>query len=194
MRRWLILGAALVSGCTALSAQEDRTRYFILKPLAVPERQPVSGFARSVGLGPFAIPDHLEAMLVTRLADNQITISDTDRWAEPLHEGLSTALRQDLIRLLGTERIVIYPWESSAQPDLAVRVEVLQFERTRRGTVELAARWSVERGSDRTPIVTEETRVSKPVRGTDSNAAAMALSSAVLVLSRNIAAAIRSAP
>jgi uncharacterized lipoprotein YmbA len=193
-RRWLVIGAALASSCAALSAQEDRTQYFVLKPLAVPERQPVGGFARSVGLGPFTIPDHLETMMVTRLADNQIAISDTDRWAEPLQQGLSTVLRQDLIALLGTERVVVYPWESSAPPDLAVRVEVLQFERTTKGTVDLAVRWSIERGSDRTPLVTQETRLSKPTHGTDTKAAAAALSSVVVALSKDLAAAIRTAP
>jgi uncharacterized lipoprotein YmbA len=189
-----MLAAALATSCAALSAQSDRTQYFTLKPLAAPERQPVSGFTPSLGLGPFEIPDHLETMIVTRLADNQIVISDTDRWADPLTQGLSSVLRQDLIALLGTERVVLYPWDVGAAPDLAVRVEVLQFERSTRGTADLAARWTLERGKDRTPLQTIETRVTRPIHGTDTRAAAAALSSDVVVLSQNIAAAIRAVP
>ena len=193
-RGWLALVAALTGGCAALSPQADRTQYFVLKPLAAPERQPVGGFDRVLGLGPFTIPDHLETQLVTRLAANEIAISDTDRWAEPLRDGFSSALRQDLIALLGTERVLIYPWDLSSPPDLAVRVEVLHFERTVKGTAELAVRWTLEQGTDRTPLLTEETRVSQPIRGTGTRAAVAALSSAIVVLSRNIAAAVRAAP
>jgi uncharacterized lipoprotein YmbA len=184
----------LTVSCAALSPQADRTQYFVLKPLAVPEREPVGGFARSVGLGPFVIPDHLQTMMVTRLSENQIFISDTDRWADSLREGLSNVLRQDLVALLRTEHVILYPWQLSAAPDLAVRVEVLRFERTTKGTANLAVRWTLERGADRTPLLTEETRVTQPMVGKDANAAAAALSSAVTALSREIAAAIRAAP
>jgi uncharacterized lipoprotein YmbA len=188
------IALALLGSCSFLRPQADRTQYFLLKPLAVPERQPVGGFARTVGLGPFDIPDHLETTLVTRLAANQIAISDTDRWGEPLRDGLPRVLRQNLIALLRTERVLVYPWDLSASPDLAVRVEVLQFERTIQGMANLAVRWTLERGADRTPLLTEETRVSEPIRATGTRAAVAALSSAVVVLSRSIAAAVRAAP
>ena len=182
-------------GCSALSPQADRTRYFVLRPLAVPERQPVSGgTSYSIGIGPVVVPDHLEHGLVTRLSGDEITISDTDRWAEPLHELVSHALRQNLTALLHTERMRAYPWELSEAPDLAVTVEILHFERTARRTVDLAARWTIERGSDRTALATEETRVSKSLAAPGSGDAAAALSSALVVLSRNIAQALRRVP
>ena len=192
MKRTIALLA--LAGCSALSPQPDRTKYFVLRPLAVPEREPVGGFDRSIGIGPILIPDHLERGLVTRLDHDEIAISDTDRWADPLHDSLSRGLRQNLTALLHTDRIVLYPWELSASPDVAVTVEVLQFERTARGTANLTARWTLERGSDRTPLVTEETRVSRPIQGTDTGAAVAALSSALVVLSEHIASAVRRLP
>jgi len=189
-----VFAAMLVLGCSVLSPQPDRTRYFLLRPLAVSERQPVGGFDRSLGIGPIVVPDHLERGLVTRLARDEIAISDTDRWAEPLREGLGRGLRQNLIAILHTERILLYPWEPSASPDVAATIEVLQFERTAKGTADLAVRWTLERGPDRIPLLTEETRVSQPIRGNDPRAAVAALSSALTVLSRQIAAAVRRLP
>jgi uncharacterized lipoprotein YmbA len=185
--------AYLAAGCSALSPQPDRTKYFLLKPLALPERQSVNGSGLAVGLGPVAIPDHLQHQLVTRLADNEIALSDTDRWADTLRECFTTGLRENLIVLLGTDRIFIYPWDLSASPAVAVAVEVLRFERTAKGTVELAARWTIERGSDRARLLTEETRVSQPIQGVETRAAVAALSSALVVLSGQIASAVRRA-
>ena len=70
----------------------------------------------------------------------------------------------------------------SAPPDLAIKIEVLQFESTTRGTAEVAARWSIERGSDRTPLLTGETSVSEPIRGTDTRAAVAGLSAEATLL------------
>ena len=158
-------------------------------PLPSENRWSVSN--RSVGIGPVTVPDHLEDYLVTRLADQEIFISDTDRWGEPLHESLQHVLRQDLMTLLGTERIQLYPWGPSAPPDLAVALEVLHFEREVTGTAAVTVRWSIQRGSDGAPLLTKETSIREPIRGKDSRDAAAALSTALGMLSRQIAAEIR---
>jgi len=72
--------AQLAAGCSALSRQADTTKYFVLTPLATSERAPADAFDLAVGVGPLTIPDHLDDYLVTRLADEEIAISDTDRW------------------------------------------------------------------------------------------------------------------
>jgi uncharacterized lipoprotein YmbA len=191
MRRAWFLVAAL-AGCAALKPQADRTQYFLLEPIAAPSRHPVAGFDRSVGVGPIVVPDHLAAALVTRVANNQIAISDTERWGEPLRDGFGTTLRQDLAVLLGSDRVVAFPWEAGAAPDLAVQVELRRFERTG-GAVELAARWSVVRGADRTPITVEETRLQRASSG-DARAAVGALSATVADLARQIATALQRVP
>ena len=183
--------AAFMGGCSALSAQADATRYFVLTPSSASERKPIVGFDRSVGIGPVTVPDHLEDYLVTRLADQEIFISDTDRWGEPLHESLQHVLRQDLMTLLGTERIQLYPWGLSAPPDLAVALEVLHFQREVTGSAAVTVRWSIQRGSDRAPLLTEGDLDPRAHPGNDSRDAAAALSTALGMLSRQIAAEIR---
>ena len=138
MRLGVTLVAALTiaestTGCSALSAQPDMTRYFVLTPLAARGREP-GGFDRVVGIGPLKVPDYMEQQLVTRLASEEIAISDVERWSEPLDDALNAVLHQNLVALLGTERIIAYPWDLSAPPDLAVTLNVLQLERTTKGT------------------------------------------------------------
>jgi uncharacterized lipoprotein YmbA len=188
-----LAAAELMVACAALSSQPDLTRYYVLTPMAAP--QPVAvGFDLSVGVGPVTVPDHLEDQLVTRLADQEVAISDTERWSEPLHDAVSGLLRQNLVALLGTQRIMLYPWDPKAPPDLAVTLELMQFERTTRGTVDIKARWSIEQGPNRTPLLMNETSLIQPIPGTDSRAAVAALSAALNNLSLQIAMDIRRAP
>jgi uncharacterized protein len=182
--------AAIVSGCSALSAQPDRTRYFVLTPLAVSERPRTPAVQATVGVE-VKVPDSLNRYLVTRLSNNEIAISDTDRWADPLGEALSRVLRDNLAVLLSTQRVLVFPWESSSPPDIIVEVDLLQFEQSSRRSAEITARWSVARGSDRGEAHTEQTSVSEPMVGTDAQAAAAALSAGLGRLSRDIAAGVR---
>jgi uncharacterized lipoprotein YmbA len=185
--------AELTAGCSALSSQPDLTRYYSLTPIESRRPMPV-GYDLSVGIGPVTVPDHLEDQLVTRLADEEVVISDTDRWSEPLRDGVSGVLRQNLTRLLGTQRIFIYPWDPKIPPDWAVTLEILQFERTAKGTADLKARWSIGQGSNRAPVVIREAVVSQPIEGTDPRATVSALSAALNNLSQQIAMDIQRVP
>jgi uncharacterized protein len=183
--------AELTVGCSALSSQPDLTKYYVLTPIAAPQG---IGFDRSVGVGPVTVPDHLEDQLVTRLADQEVAISDTERWNEPLRSAVSGVLRQNLIALLGTQRILLHPWEPKSAPDLAVTLEILQFERTTKGTANVKARWSIEQVSNRTSLLIKEASLSQPIQGTDTRAAVAALSAALGNLSQQIALDIRRVP
>jgi uncharacterized lipoprotein YmbA len=188
---WLtaLTSVGLVGGCSALSPQPDRTKYFTLSPVAASERAPalVGPVERTLGIGPVTIPDQLEDGIVTRMSSEEVAISDNDRWGQPLRDSLVTVLRQNLVRLLGTQHVVIFPWQPSSAPDLAVSLELLHFERTTAGTVELSARWSVERGAGGPPLLINETSITRPYEGTDTRAAVAALSLALADLSRLIA-------
>lgn len=183
----------LATSCSVLSSQPDLTRYYVLTSVAAPDAEAFA-FERSVGVGPVTVPDHLEDQLVTRLANEEVAISETDRWSQPLHDAVSGALRQNLIQLLGTQRIFLYPWQPSSKPDLAVTLEIMQFERTAKGTAELKARWSIQQGSNRTPVSIQETSLSRPIQGADTRAAVAALSSALGTLSEQIARDVRRVP
>jgi uncharacterized lipoprotein YmbA len=167
----LVAGASLVglASCAALSQKADTTQYFVLTPL--PQRAQFR-LETTMGIGPVTIPDHLEDRIVTRLSAEEIAISDSERWAEPLRDALSSTLRQELGALLGTDRIVAYPWQPSAAPNLAIAVELVHFERTTHGTVEVAARWTIGKGSamGASPVFTRSAAIRRAFSGQDTRA------------------------
>src|SRR5207253_2828062 len=83
--------AILAAGCSVLSPQPDRSRFYILTPVAnsgVVAATPASTSTDSqltIGVGPVDFPDYLRRLpVVTRVAPNRIELSDEKRWAEPL--------------------------------------------------------------------------------------------------------------
>ena len=194
MRRMaLVLAACLAAGC-GLGAHPDRTRFFTLTPLRPDEARADGGQTTDlmVGLGPVVLPASLDRTpLVRRTKDNEIGVSGIDRWAEPLGYAFATTLRQNLVVLLGTPRIVLHPWLPGPRPDLAVQVDVLRFEPGPTGEVDLTAEWHVRRVADGKVLVGRLSRIAEPANGKDSDEVAAALSRALGAFSREIAMAVR---
>jgi uncharacterized lipoprotein YmbA len=184
--RLLPLVACVLAGCLGLGPRIDRTRFFTLAPIGPDEAAPASDL--SLGLGPIVFPGYLDRMsVVRRTGANEIAVSANDRWAEPLRDAFGTTLQQNLAVLLGTPRIVAYPWSRSARPLLAVDVEVLRFEAAAKGDAELAAVWHVVRVADGAVLVGRTSRITEPAAGSDTDAAVLALSRTLGALGREIA-------
>ena len=192
MKRLALAVAVMAAGC--LGPKPDRTRFFTLTPLVATDPEP--GHHESadlmLGLGPVVMPRYLDRTpLVRRNGDNEIAVSADDRWAEPLGYAFSSTLRQNLVVLLGTPRVVLYPWLPGPHPALAVEVDVQRFEAAGNGEVALAAEWNVRRLADGAVLVARLSRVTEHAEGTGSEAVAAALSRALGAFSREVAAAVR---
>jgi uncharacterized lipoprotein YmbA len=181
-----------LAACAALRPQADTTKYFVLRPEVSPEHAEIRA-QQTLGIGPVTIPDHLDDRIVTRLSNEEIAISDSERWAEPLRDSLVALFRQEIGAQLGTDRILAYPWRPSEAPDLTVAVEVLHFERTTSGTVEVAARWTIGNGSA-FPLLARAVSIRRTFAGGETRAAVAAMSAGVAELSRQIAADVTRVP
>ena len=191
--RHLVLAISMVAGC-GLGARPDRSRFFTLAPLGPEELTtvPAGKLEMSLGLGPIVFPGYLDRMSVVRRTQaNEIAISTFDRWAEPLREAFRTTLQQNLVGLLGTPRVVLYPWQRTERPELAIDVVVLRFEATETGDADVAAQWHVVRVADGAVLVGRTSRIEERAGGADTDAAVAALSRALGGLSREIATAVR---
>jgi uncharacterized lipoprotein YmbA len=154
MRQWvnpaIVLGLlGLLAGCGSLSAKPDPSRFFTLSNLpGMEEIKQTAGSEKMVlGVGPVRFPGYLDRQeIVVRSAQNRFNVSEYDRWAEPLDENFSRVLAQNLAGLLGTDRIVSYPWTSDKKPVRFVTLEVLSFESNSAREAVLSARWSVVDG------------------------------------------------
>ena len=140
MRALPLLCLALAAGCFGGTSSR-------LFTLAAPPPAPADdGRTAAFGLGPITLPDYLQrTAVVTRTSPTELTLSDGDAWAEPLHAGTTRVLTTTLQAQLAPERIVGFPWNPGDAPALAASVEIVRFERQPDGQVALDARWTLRR-------------------------------------------------
>ena len=190
----IVLGIAVV-GCSVLSPQEDRSRYFVLMPVAGSDRTFSTGVASeshtvAIGLGPISVPRYLDRPeVVTRLTDTEFSVSETDRWGEPLDTSVSRVLAQDLSSELPRLEVVPFPWSKKTQIDYRVSVEFLRLERTADGKADVQAIWTVRKELDDKLVQRGTTTVSRAA-GADQRSASAALSDRVARVGREIAQAL----
>jgi uncharacterized protein len=142
----------------------------------------------SLGVGPVRLPAYLDRReIVTRVAQNRFDLSENDRWAEPLDENFTHVLAQNLSVLLGSDRIITYPWPLDKRPRYRVQIDVFRFEVNSAGEAELTARWAVVDETGREAPSINESRLSRPAKDKSTDAYVTALSETVADLSREIA-------
>jgi uncharacterized protein len=185
-----------LQGCASLAPKPDPSRFFTLTALPQTEQTPAKSASRagqiSLGLGPIKFPGYLDREeLVSRVSQNRFAIAENDRWAESLADNFSRVLAQNLAALLGTDRIILYPWPSNRRPAYQVEIEVLRFEPDASHNAQLFARWTVRDTGGKKPPTLRESRVNRPLTGTSMEASVAALSEALGELSQEIAAAVR---
>jgi len=195
MRRKTALGLAfLLASCALLSPRPDRSHFFVLTPLApgdgtLPARR--ASRALAVGVGPINVPRYLDRPeVVKRVAPNELKPTDGDRWAEPLDIQIRSILLINLGTLLGSDRVLSFPWYGGATLDYVVTVDVYAFERNAERGADLVAHWLVKDGRKGTVLRAEEARLSEATASEKTADVVAALSRALGELSRTIAGAI----
>jgi hypothetical protein len=192
MRRALPILALALAGCSILAPQKDTSRFFTLSAVADGAEAPRAG-GIAVGLGPVRVPGYLDRPeLATRVASTELVFSSRDRWAEPLGSSLRRVMAQNLSAALGTEEIALFPWPVGTHVDWAVSVDVLRFERTPDGEVEVAARWVVREGAGGRIRLARETRHTERAANDGTPAVVEAWNKAVAALSNDIAEGVTS--
>jgi uncharacterized lipoprotein YmbA len=185
-------GAALV-GCALLAPQPDRSRFFLLTPLA-PEADAPEPLPIALGLGPVTLPPYLlRGRLAVRVAPNQIAYSERDWWAEPLATNVARVLAYDLGLRLGSDDVVLFPWVPGTPLAYAVAVDVTRFEPDRTGTVALVAQVTVRDGRTADVLVVRDVDRTLAAGSTETEAVVAAESQALAALGDEIAAAVRAA-
>jgi uncharacterized lipoprotein YmbA len=147
-----IAGLVLVFGACSLLAPgtPPKTRLYMLSPLA-PAGQTAEAPARlaqlAIGIGPVRIPEYLDRRnLVVRSQQNEYEIVELSQWAEPLADTLGRVLADNLSLLLGTRRMVQFPWRPTIPVDYQLAVQVTQFDGRFEDQVVLRAYWQVFAG------------------------------------------------
>lgn len=195
----VLAGSVVLSACS-LNPKEDPTRYYVLSSLAedpglaeATETPAAAVPSLSVGVGPVVLAAHLRrTRMATRVSSNEVDYLETERWAQSLDEGFAYVMSLNLGLLLGSDRVLVYPWYSTEAPDYSVRIDVRQFIRDSSGAVLVSIQWELL-DSDGQAIETGRLTTTEPADDASVTASVRAQSQALARLSQEIADAIREA-
>jgi len=146
----------------------------------------------SVVVGPVSIPaiDNVP-QIVVNTGQNQVRLDEFNRWASPLQNNIVRVVAENLVTLLGTPQITLFQEALNADSEYHVAIEVQSFESTLGEAATLNAVWMVRRTKDG-KTQTGRTSVREPLAQKGYAALISAHNRAMLQLSQDIAAGVRS--
>ncbi len=186
----LVLLTATLAACG--SGPSAPGRFYVLSSpsdLVSKKLQEKAGQELVIGVGPVELPPHLDrTQIVTQASQYRLDLKDLDQWAEPLKEGFTRILAQNLSQLLDTGRVFRFPWRRPFTVKVQVTVEVLRFDTDAAGESVLAARWNILDGDGRKLLYSRTSTYRNQASGKGVEPIVAAMSRNLVELSREIAA------
>ena len=184
----LLLMVFAVLGCWGGS--KPPVTFYTLTPMAVMQD---AGSGQTnlkdvlIGIGPLKFPKILDRpQIVTRPAPGRLDLAEFKRWGGFLKDDFLSVMAENMMTLLGTDQVVVYPWPGNLNPSYRIEFDVHQFDGKLGDSVVLNVSWIL-----RTPDQTDNTHLRRativqPVSGPDFDALVAAQSEALEKLSRMI--------
>jgi uncharacterized lipoprotein YmbA len=171
------------AGCASRSPSAS---FFVLSPLVERgEAQPLGGI---VGVGPVRLPDYLaRSQLVRRGSDSSLVVDEFNRWGGDLTQNIQDVLAENLSRLLGSDRVVTYPWNTALGVTRQLTLDIRRFEAGPGDQVVLELQWRLLDSVDGRLLAIANERVVVPVAEGSPAAMVRAQSAALAELSRYLA-------
>ena len=189
----ICLCCLVVLSASACASSPD-SHFYMLAPMqeaAVSAPDPADSRVR-ICVGPVLVPGYLDRLPVcVRDSAHEVTYAEFHRWAEPLEDGISRVLVENLSQLLGTTRIDVFPWKTPAPADYQVRIMLIRFDGAPGEQAVLKARWSLTAAGQEKPVVDTMSVMTEPVESNTYAALVEAQNRTLDRLSREIAAAIQ---
>ena len=195
-RLCILLPAMLIfCGCSLFSSgPQPKTRFFMLSSPATSGKsvQPLATYPQAtIGIGPVRLPEYLDRRnIIVRNSRNEFELAELSQWAEPMADMFSRAVADNLSILLGTNRIIQFPWRSSMPVDYQLTIQVAQFDGTLGEQVVLRAHWQVFTGDGKKLLDFASSVIEEKMENQTIDALVTAESRAAERFSREIAAAI----
>jgi uncharacterized lipoprotein YmbA len=146
----------------------------------------------SVSIGPVDIPDYLDRpQIVSRTSQNELSLSEFDRWAGSLKDDIVRVLSENLTNLLSQNSVFVSPWGRGIVSDYQVTINIRRFDAMPEGNVLLNAQWTII-GKEGTQILRmRESFITESMSAQTYSAKVSAMSGALEKLSRDIAEEIK---
>ena len=174
---------AAASGC----GSTPPSRFYTLSATATPAAMSSSV---SVSVGPVTVPAVVDRPeIVVRTGPNEVWLDEFNRWASPLEDNLGRVVAENLVGMLGTPHVTVFPQTDAVNADYRVAIQVQTFQSAPGEAATLDAVWTVRRSKD-AKSQTGRTSIRETTQGKGYDALAAAHSRAVAQLSRDIADAV----
>lgn len=188
MRRLIALAAVGALAAFAAACASPASHLYTLNAVTTPA---AISSDLSVVVGPVSVPAVVDRPeIVVSTGPNQVRLDEFNRWASPLQNNISRVVAENLVAILGTPRVTLFPQTLSADVAYRAAIEIQRFDSIPGEAAVLDAVWTVRRTKD-ARTQTRRTTVREAVQENGYDALAAAHSRAVARLSRDIADAIR---
>jgi hypothetical protein len=179
----------LLAGCLNLGeGTRQRVRLYSLQPTVSGTDSPYDFSRGSVGVGPVYLPDYLQrTQVVILVPPNEYRLAEFAKWAEPLEENILRVTAENLSRLLGSERILSFPWRSGLKPEYRIRMDIRRFEAVAGDAAHLAVQWSIDPPESARASRFGHFQGKSPLQGEGAEAVAAAMSRTLGDFSRRMA-------
>jgi len=145
----------------------------------------------SVAVGPVVVPAAVDRpQIVVAMTANEVWLDEFNRWASPLPNNIARIVAENLVSMLGTPRVTLWPQTLSIGVDYRAAVEVQRFESAPGVAATVEAVWTVIRARDGASQ-TGRTAAREAASEKSYDALAAAHSRAIARLSQDIADAVR---
>jgi uncharacterized lipoprotein YmbA len=174
-----------IAGC----ASSPPERFYALSGASPQARVSVAAYTAVVG--PVTVPALVDRpQMVLRTGVDRVVLAEQSRWAEPLKDGITRVLADDLAQQLGDVRVAAYPESAARDLDFEVWVDVRRFDSLPGDSAVIDAYWTIRDADSRT-LKRGRSLVSARVSGESHDALVAAHDRALMDVSRDIAAALR---
>jgi uncharacterized lipoprotein YmbA len=131
-----------IAGCAS-----SPTRFYTLSPTVAPAVMPQGNY--SVSVGPVTVPAVVDRpQIVVRTGPNKVSIDEFDRWASPLKDNIARVIVENLVSMLGTVQVTLFPQSTAAGTSYRVIIDVLRFDSEPGKAATLDALWTVSSAKD----------------------------------------------
>jgi len=185
----LCLTLLLCAGCSSTSPPVSYHSLVDTNPLPMAT---AANEQLTISVGPVAIPDLLKkSQIATNDPDGRFKLSSYNRWTGEVDREFARAVAEQLAVRLGTQRVVIYPWEQTLDPTRRVLIDILAMGGELGKQANLTVRWALLDPQGKVPTLVRRSDLSEVPAGANYQSWVAAQKRNIATLSQEIAAALQ---
>jgi uncharacterized protein len=186
-----ILFLLILGGC----GSTQPSRFYTLDSIGnhgVGTQSTLADYNISVSIGPVDIPVYLDRpQIVSRTSQNELTLSEFDRWGGSLKDDIVRVLSENLTEILSQNSVFVSPWGRGNVSTYRVTIDIRRFDAMPEGNVLLNAQWTIVGKEGKQILRMRESLITEAITAQTYSAKVSAMNRALEKLSRDIAEGIK---